>query len=256
MEPLTIVMTEEQLRKKKEQQRAKAPPPGTSRILSKAQRDQKNKNKQQAEKIVDPGTKNKEGPPAPTHAAANNKNAVPIDQTKAVKKVDTNSSEEFQNLLDEIYNEKNIEVCKKMMQDESFLKTINAKLVGSIGAMMEGRIEGASIYRELCKLIDKLLSIDVEFDSFDDDEGDGSTSPSLDTNRAESIAQIIVCLEGFTRALNLPVVFINLMKNLLNNQQSSHLKSVRLFLHTVSPRLLNPGLNPSSVVCISAVKKD
>jgi hypothetical protein len=26
-------------------------------------------------------------------------------------------------------------------------------------------------------------------------------------------------------------------------------------LYTVSPRLLNPGLNPSSVVCISAVKR-
>jgi hypothetical protein len=49
MEPLTIQMTDEQVKRKQEQQRAKAPPPGTSRILSRANRDnKKNQNKPQA----------------------------------------------------------------------------------------------------------------------------------------------------------------------------------------------------------------
>ena len=49
MEPLTIQMTDEQVKRKQEQQRAKAPPPGTSRILSRANREnKKNQNKPQA----------------------------------------------------------------------------------------------------------------------------------------------------------------------------------------------------------------
>ena len=48
MEPLTIQMTDEQVKRKQEQQRAKAPPPGTSRILSRANREnKKNQNKPQ-----------------------------------------------------------------------------------------------------------------------------------------------------------------------------------------------------------------
>jgi hypothetical protein len=41
MEPLTVEMTDEQVKRKQEQQKAKAPPPGTSRILSRANREQK-----------------------------------------------------------------------------------------------------------------------------------------------------------------------------------------------------------------------
>jgi hypothetical protein len=41
MEPLTVEMTDEQAKRKQEQQKAKAPPPGTSRILSRANREQK-----------------------------------------------------------------------------------------------------------------------------------------------------------------------------------------------------------------------
>ena len=41
MEPLTIQMTDEQVKRKQEQQKAKAPPPGTSRILSRANREHK-----------------------------------------------------------------------------------------------------------------------------------------------------------------------------------------------------------------------
>jgi hypothetical protein len=41
MEPLTVQMTEEQLRLKQDQQRARAPPPGQSRILSRATREQR-----------------------------------------------------------------------------------------------------------------------------------------------------------------------------------------------------------------------
>ena len=41
MEPLTIQMTDEQVKRKQEQQKAKAPPPGTSRILSRATREHK-----------------------------------------------------------------------------------------------------------------------------------------------------------------------------------------------------------------------
>lgn len=46
MEPLTALMTDEQLKKKQEQQKARAPPPGTSRMLSRANREQRKQTKQ------------------------------------------------------------------------------------------------------------------------------------------------------------------------------------------------------------------
>jgi hypothetical protein len=45
-EPFTVQMSDEQLKRKYEQQKAKAPPPGRSRLLSRANRQERNENHQ------------------------------------------------------------------------------------------------------------------------------------------------------------------------------------------------------------------
>jgi hypothetical protein len=68
MEPLTAQLTDEQIRRKQVQQRARAPPPGQSRILSRATREQKKQGKQVVQIInnniptINPSTPN---PPPP-----------------------------------------------------------------------------------------------------------------------------------------------------------------------------------------------
>jgi hypothetical protein len=49
-EPFTVQMSDEQLKRKSEQQKAKAPPPGRSRLLSRANRQERNEHNQQLQR--------------------------------------------------------------------------------------------------------------------------------------------------------------------------------------------------------------
>lgn len=122
-------MTEEQMKRKIEQQRAKAPPPGTSRILSRATREQKKQHKpviptsakpivQEPKKEVN---KKPETTPTPRQTNVNNEqigvksvntavekqnNMTKLNaETKTVVKVAENNhvdADEWQNLLEEL----------------------------------------------------------------------------------------------------------------------------------------------------------
>jgi hypothetical protein len=129
MEPLTVQMTDEQLKKKHEQQKARAPPPGQSRILSRASRDQrKNKqvvpivNKQPIPPLEKPNRSNetvKKEPAAPVKLTQADveakksfvevKSATEQQQqqqnkanTRASKIVENTDAEEWQNLIEEL----------------------------------------------------------------------------------------------------------------------------------------------------------
>ena len=171
MEPLTIQMTDEQVKRKQEQQRAKAPPPGQSRILSRATRDQKKaQNKPQAvlhqPKIQPQPEQTTLAPPKPINsnfngpqqagnvvaAAINNtessavKNAPqsPVSEAKTNSKITDNQAdiEEWQNLAEELNPETNFELCEKYLQDEAFLNKLKQRLATSKQSMLESKIEG------------------------------------------------------------------------------------------------------------------
>ena len=124
MEPLTIQMTDEQVKRKQEQQRAKAPPPGTSRILSRANREnKKNQNKPQAVLHQPKLPQDNSTPPKPILTQVNNveqtinKSNLPYQSQTTSNEVKTESKsnakvtaienhqsdiDEWQNLVEEL----------------------------------------------------------------------------------------------------------------------------------------------------------
>ena len=172
MEPLTVQMTDEQVKRKQEQQRAKAPPPGTSRILSRATRDQKKaQNKPQAvlhqpkpqtsqqpeQNSMPPkpinsnlpqqpsANANQEQPSAkniPQHVGETKTESKPTAKATTTADIQTDI-DEWQNLAEELNPDTNFELCEKYIQDEAFLNRLKQRLATSKQSMLESKIEGS-----------------------------------------------------------------------------------------------------------------
>ena len=292
MEPLTIVMSEEQLRRKREQQKAKAPPPGTSRILSRATREQRrqyaasnaNNNNVPSTPLKQPSTttpQTNETQPQPQqqqqpqqHPYANkahveasgdkhlqHANETAAAATSGVKKSSTISSgkqvaaaknadanhasenDEWQTLAEELSGageqQESLDKCELLMRDEAFVARLRKRFANSRALMLESKLEGAAMFRDLCKIVSCLLSI--EFDE-DDDEGEGeddaraskqqvtaSKHSSRLINPRESArskrttsGNKLSSLETFCNAAEVPGLFVDLLKELLNNNNNNN----------------------------------
>jgi hypothetical protein len=272
MEPLTIQMTEEQLRKKHEQQKAKAPPPGTSRILSRATKEQKKQNKQQQQQTPANANNNQQTQPKQTEPPQQTqkqqpieqvpKNQSPLNENQIIKEKEHqskqqnlspnpqgNENEEWQNLIEELNPETNFEFCEKMIQDDSFLARLKNRLNQSKNLMFDSKIEGASMFREVCKILSNLLSIEFDDEDEDDvtmneeDNNDIIVSSLSKTLKAESskaneksISSKIIkttdnkqlqLIEKFCSYLELPNFFIDLLKEFLVNDKSANIKNLK-----------------------------
>lgn len=140
----------------------------------------------------------------------------------------------------------NIELCEKVMKDDSFLNKIKQKLTTSKSLMLDSKIEGASLYRDLCKLLSNLLSID-----FDDEEDSlNSSSETIKPNESQNkikskssrslanskmnentenlnknTSRQLKLMENFTIYLDIPLFFIDLLKLFIHDKSS--LKSLK-----------------------------
>lgn len=246
MEPLTATMTEEQLKKKLEQQKAKAPPPGTSRILSRATRDNKKNHKPSITPSPIPNMKStkttdkkpakdetkKESAPTPVAAQAETKAASVVKQS--LKPVDELQPEadDWQNLAEDLIPESNFEHCEKMIQDETFLARLKQRLVYSKGLMFEGKLEGAAAFREICKILCNLLSIQFN----DDNELDESTiklengkelsEEAKEQERYAVFRRRLQALENFCHHLEIPQFFLEIVRQLMGGTEGEN-KSLR-----------------------------
>ena len=123
--------------------------------------------------------------------------------------------------------EGNIELCEKMMTDEIFLNKLKQKLLLSKTLIVESKLEGASLYRDLCKLLNNFLSI--EFDElYDDDEEDTTViqiSKSLSKTIKNAPAGRMALFEFFCSYLELPQFFIDFLK--LTISSKSNLKALK-----------------------------
>lgn len=131
------------------------------------------------------------------------------------------------------------------MRDEIFLTKLKKKLNGSRVLVMEAKIDGASLYRDLCRLINNLLSVEFEevYDDDDsdvdsDDENEGTLKKStlsskaaksasnrsrrLDENKMAATTRL-TSLEFFCTFLDIPGYFIEFCKSLVGGS-SSHSK--------------------------------
>ena len=103
MEPLTVQMTDEQIKRKQEQQKAKAPPPGASRILTRANREQKKQETKHASPVRNQAVKPAEASKAVTDPSKQ-PNGVASEQTNhktaATKQAD--DAEEWQNYVEDL----------------------------------------------------------------------------------------------------------------------------------------------------------
>lgn len=62
-------------------------------------------------------------------------------------------------------------MCEKYLKDESFLNKLKQKMNSSKQLMLDSKLEGASAFREICKLICNLLAIEFgEGENENDDE--------------------------------------------------------------------------------------
>lgn len=212
MEPLTVQLSEEQLKKKQAQQRAKAPPPGTSRILSRATRDQK---KQHMAMIKETSEQKK------------------LNETlkaEEPKQQDHKETEDgWQSLIENLIPN-NLDLCLKYMNDDTFTLKIKNKLQISKQLMIEAKIEGASQFRELSKLITNLLSIQIEIDEQD------SLSSTLkqDNSSKKPDASQLEILQRFSSNIDLAKYFFDLLKLFLSDRANlKNLKEVKLFLKKI-----------------------
>lgn len=209
MEPLTIQLSEEQLKKKQAQQRAKAPPPGTSRILSRATREQKKQHMTQIKENSEP--KRLDETLKPEQEPKNQEDHKETDN-------------DWQSLLENLIPE-NLDLCLKYLSDETFINKIKNKLQVAKQLMLEAKIEGASQFRELSKLLANLVSIQIEIDEQD------SLSSTLkhDNSAKKPDASQLAILEKFCSSIDLAKYFFDLLKLFLSDRPNlKSLKEVNL----------------------------
>lgn len=273
MEPLTVQLTDEQMKRKQDQQRARAPPPGQSRILSRAARDHRRQGgkqiQQMTSKAPETTANNKENQPpvpvvAPTvqptaTASPNNKTDQPTKESvrKSVEQIsninktnaDVKASKVFENatetddwqmLIEELTPETNQEMCEKMMRDEPFLLKLKQKLQTSKTLVLEGKIDGASMYRDICRVINNLLSVEFE-EVYDDDDDDydeeaGETITSKKekegsrSRRDGDMSNRLASLEYFCNYMDISGFFVEFLKMFISNKSNIKLlKEVILF---------------------------
>ena len=250
MEPLTVIMSDEKKKKKQEQQRAKAPPPGASRILTRATKEQNKKNNQikqpasampippqqakvQKSQTIKPSVTPQ--PPSPPQQ----QQTVTVNETKAsTQKQAQNESprsntttttnenlDEWTNFAEDLNPEANFELCEKMIKEENFLNRLKQKLQVAKNLMLEGKIEGASIFRELCKILCNLLSI--EFNEYVTDDEDDDDNNALNKNELKKsiFLKQMLAFEHFCNYLDIPQFFSDLLKQFLN--EKSNLKVLK-----------------------------
>jgi hypothetical protein len=107
------------------------------------------------------------------------------------------------------------------MFDDFFLKTLSQKLKISINNIYDGKIEGASVFRDLCKLFDFMLSIDCEIYNFQKEINEVGD----DLNKSIINNESIRFVENFTKVLNLPIVFTDFLQTIIS-EKCSNLNSV------------------------------
>lgn len=127
-----------------------------------------------------------------------------------------------------------MELCERMLKDELFLNKIKQKLNASKLLILDSKIEGASLYRDLCRLLNNLLS--VEFEELyeeDDDEQDveatltnskgvvksSSKSKSKSKSARSNKSNRLSLLEFFSNFLDIPNFFIDFGKIFISNKQ-------------------------------------
>ena len=86
--------------------------------------------------------------------------------------------------------------------------------------MLEGKLEGASTFREVCKIVCNLLTI-----TYQDDDGNPEDDPEADENNFLIKIQIF---EKFCNFIDLAHVYMSILKQLLMDKSYSFLKDVRI----------------------------
>jgi len=129
-----------------------------------------------------------------------------------------------------------------MLKDELFLNKLKQKLNTSKLLILDSKIEGASLYRDMCKIMNNLIS--VEFEEVYDDDADSTltTSPSkgdseslavksVKTNRSrkEDLNSRLSSLEFFCNYLDIPQFFIEFSKFFISNKPSIKLLKEAIF---------------------------
>jgi serine/threonine protein kinase len=250
-EPLTAVMNEEQLKKKKEQQKAKAPPPGTSRILSRATREHKKQQQQQQQQKIAklPGKLLNET----TQQQSNlkKKSIIKEEETKSVIITAKKEDEEWENFAQELNQETNLQFFDKIIEDDAegslFIQRLKQRLNVATKSMLDSKMDGASMFRETCRIIGNLIS--VQFEEEDDDEEDADTEDNTSTARTQKSSYLgtghktsrpttarnnkstnenqfkkrLQGLQGFCHILEIPKVFSDLLTNFLIDKPSTNL---------------------------------
>ena len=112
------------------------------------------------------------------------------------------------------------------MSDESFLKRFKQRLSQSKQQMLESKLEGASLFRELCKIVCCFYSLDFDEDDEDNEaqnvnDSNGTIQASREIKRDQVKVQ---ALENFTANIDIPYMFTELLKEFLHAK--SNLKEV------------------------------
>jgi hypothetical protein len=122
-------------------------------------------------------------------------------------------------LLNSLLIEPNPEIYERLITDDPFLNKLKTKLFNSKSLMLEGKLEGASMFRECCKIICNLLTITYQDDDVNEDDPEGEENNFLIK---------IQIFEKFCNFIDLAHVYMSILKQLLLDKNYSFLKDVRI----------------------------
>jgi hypothetical protein len=117
------------------------------------------------------------------------------------------------------------------LTDDSFVKRFKQRLNQSKQQMLESKLEGASLFRELCKILCNFYSLDFDDENDEDIEAQNvnDSNRTIQASREMKRDQVkIQALESFTANTDIPNVFTELLKEFINAK--SNLKEVRLLI--------------------------
>jgi hypothetical protein len=112
-------------------------------------------------------------------------------------------------------------MCKKYLSDELFLKRFKQRLNQSKQQMLESKLEGASLFRELCKIVCSFYSLDFDDDDDDEAKNVNDSNRTIQASREMKREHVkIQALESFTVNVDIPNMFTELLKEFINAKSS------------------------------------
>lgn len=129
----------------------------------------------------------------------------------------TSDTDDWALLAEDLNPETNQDRCEKFLVDEAFLGRLKQRLVVAKGLMLEARIEGAAMFRDVCKILCHMMSLHL---GGDDELRESTLKPEQQEATYASFQKRLRALEHLAQLIDLPRQFITLLDQLVGLEKT------------------------------------